>query len=143
MRHHSMYCAALLFYCAFIMSGCAVSTCSRRKMAPYNRETYMTVKGSITSIDTVFNKKKKEDGLHLTVQSDSGEYVIHVCPQWYADKEHLKFKIGELLTVSGSKFIKDNKPNIYAASITCDTKESLHLRNPKTGDGIWDGRFYE
>ncbi|MCP4749392.1 MAG: hypothetical protein GY866_00730 [Proteobacteria bacterium] len=109
-------------------------------MTPYNKATVATIKGTVTSVDTVFNKVQQEDGLHVTIKTRSGEYIVHVCPQWFADKQHITFKKGESLTIFGSTFIKDGQPNIYAATIESDEK-TLKLRNPENGDRLWSGRY--
>jgi hypothetical protein len=145
MRRLIFFCCVLLC-CSLAISFSASAKGGKRGkggnkgMTPYSKETLTTVKGEIISIDTVFNKVKKEDGLHLTVKNAADEYIIHVCPQWFADKEELQFTKGETVTVSGSKFLKDKKFNIYAAKILLGSDETLHLRDPDTGDGLWSGR---
>lgn len=86
-------------------------------MVPYKNGTIKTIEGKIKSIKTIYNPVTKEKGLHLKVKTSSKEYTVHVCPQWYADKQQFKFFKGELLTIKGSAFIKDGEPNIYAVSI--------------------------
>ncbi len=83
----------------------------------------------------------KEDGLHLKIKTGSGDIIVHVCPQWYADKESIQFKKGESVTVTGSTFTKDNEQNIYAATISRKGAETLNLRNPDSGSGMWSGRY--
>lgn len=131
----------IIFPLSFILIACSISAGGSRGMAPYKKETFATIKGEVKSIDTVFNRVTQEHGLHLTVKTSSEEYIVHVCPQWYADKKQLTFEKAELLTISGSTFIKDNQPNIYAATITRNSSNSLKLRNPDTGDGLWSGRY--
>lgn len=140
MNRNSILFILFLFSFSLIIPNCAGIKGSKGRMAPYRQETFTTINGKVDSIDTVFNKIKQEKGLHLTVKTSSGEYIVHVCPQWYADKEQLKFENGELLTISGSTFTKDNEPNIYAATIINGSSKSLNLRNPDTGDGLWDSR---
>ena len=115
----------------------------RKSMVAYDKETYTSVKGIVKSVDTVFNRFKQEKGLHLTVKTSSDEYIVHVCPQWYADKKKLKFNIGELVSVSGSEFTKNGEKNIYAARLTHKSFGTLKLREPKTGNGLWFGRYQE
>ncbi|MEW6380832.1 MAG: hypothetical protein AB1611_14660 [bacterium] len=164
-------------------------------MVPYDPATLTTIEGKITGIYTVDNRATSELGFHLRVATASGEYIVHVSPQWYADKQNFQFMTGELLTVTGSAFTRDQQKNIYAATIirqfsslpkeqqvllaseilspSADTQtlaqkyaiaadeverlktrvkqyldralfpEPIQLRDPKTGDGLWGGRFYE
>ena len=112
-------------------------------MAPYNIKTFTTIEGNIKSIDASFNPATSETGLHLTVKTPSGEYIVHVCPKWYADQKQIEFQKGESLTISGSTFTKDNQANIYAATIDYQSASSstLQLRNPDTGDELWKERL--
>ncbi len=112
-------------------------------MIPYSKDTFKTIKGNVISINTVFNKIKQEKGLHLTMKSSSDEYIVHVCPQWYADKEKIEFKKGDSITVSGSTFIKDDANNIYTATLEYGDNKTLNLRDPDTGKGLWRGRHME
>ncbi len=110
-------------------------------MADYKKSTFTNIAGEVISVETVFNKVKQEDGLHLTVKTSSKEYIIHVCPQWYADKQKLEFKVGETLKITGSSFVKDGLPNIYAATITYSSSKTLNLRNPDTGETFWKEQY--
>ncbi len=148
MRRNSIFFIIFLFSFSLIIStsvfGKEGKGCKRGGgMSPYKKETFTTIKGNIKSIDTVFNKAKQKKGLHLKVKTSSGDYIVHVCPQWYADKQKIQFSIDELLTVSGSTFIRDNEQNIYAATIIRSSSETLKLRNPDTGDGLWGARFQD
>ncbi|MCL6582071.1 MAG: hypothetical protein K6U11_00390 [bacterium] len=165
-------------------------------MVPYEAGTLTTIEGKIISVSTVDNRMTSELGFHLKVATaDSGEYIVHVSPQWYADKQRFEFMIGELLTVTGSAFTKDQQKNIYAATISrrfsslpseqqlllaseilspgADSQalakkyaisvdevervkarvkqyitqalfpEPIQLRDAKTGEPLWGGRFFE
>ncbi|MFC1523719.1 hypothetical protein ACFL6N_02900 [Thermodesulfobacteriota bacterium] len=120
-----------------IFSGCVSST---RGLAPYQQETVTTIKGNVDVVETVLNRQTNEDGLHLKILTTSGVYIVHVCPQWYADKIKIRFDKGESLTITGSTFIKDNEQNIYAATITDSVDHVLQLRNQDTGETMWTGR---
>ncbi len=112
-----------------------------RGMVPYSADTVSTIKGTVGRVDTVFNPVTKEDGLHLAIRTASGKYIVHVCPQWYAEKQRIRFAVGETVEVIGSTFIKDNEQNIYAATIVGNSSERLELRDTRTGDGRWSGRY--
>ena len=87
------------------------------QMTPYEQGTVTTIEGKIKSIYTSKNKLTSEYGLHLVLENSSGEYIVHVCPQWVADQQQFQFLKGELLTVSGSVFVREQQNNIYAAVI--------------------------
>jgi len=110
------------------------------EMAPYNKDTYKTINGTVAGSVVQYNPNMKEDGLHLNVTTSSVNFLIHVCPKWYADKENISFSNGGTVTVSGSEFTKDGEKNIYAATIVRANIPALHLRDPDTGKELWTGR---
>lgn len=186
-----LFSALSLSFLLLVISPCR----SFGAMVPYDGGTVTTIEGKISGVYTVDNRTTSELGFHLKVETGSGEYIVHVSPQWYADKQHFQFVTGELLTITGSAFTRDQQKNIYAASITrrfsslpreqqialaseilapssdlnglakkyaiktdeaerIKTRvtqsldqalfpEPIQLRDPKTGDGLWGGRFYE
>ncbi len=115
------------------------------KMVPYSKKTFKTLKGTVKGMKIVFNRFMKEYGLHITLKTASGDYIVHVCPKWYADKMKITFAKGEKLTISGSTFSKNKQKNIYAATIIRGSSKAkpMKLRNPDTGKGLWSGRHYE
>ena len=192
MKYKSFLLSAL---CLFFMLLFVSARQGSGAMVPYDSRTVTTIEGKITGVYTVDNRATSELGFHLKIDTGSGEYIVHVSPQWYADKQHFQFMTGELVTVTGSVFTRDQQKNIYAASITrrfsslpreqqialaseilapssdlqnlakkyaitadeaerIKTRvtqsleqalfpEPIQLRDPKTGDGLWGGRFYE
>jgi hypothetical protein len=191
MKHKSFFLLVLSLSALFVISPRQ----SFGAMVPYDGGTVTTIEGKITGVYTVDNRVTSELGYHLEIETGSGKYIVHVSPQWYEDKQHFQFMKGELLTVTGSAFTRDQEKNIYAASITrrfsslpqdqqialaseifapssdikalapkyaitTDEAESIktrvkqyldqalfpkpiQLRDPKTGDGLWGGRFYD
>ena len=111
----------LFIFIILILFGISIPSSSKGKgskgMVPYEEGKIVSIVGTITNIETIFNPVTKEDGLHIELATSLNKYTVHVCPQWYADNQKLQFSKGELLTIKGSEFIKDNKPNIYAANI--------------------------
>ncbi|MCI5145343.1 MAG: hypothetical protein D3923_07375 [Candidatus Electrothrix sp. AR3] len=111
-----------------------------------NLEKNITITGIMQASYTASPPGTNNKGLHIQLTSDTVEYIIHVSPQWYVDNhpELFNFKKGDLLTVSGAKFTSGRTlNNIYAASITNHSSGvlKLQLRDPKTGVGLWSGRF--
>ena len=120
-----------------VLFGCVAGTTG---MSPYRPETVTTITGVVDTIETVMNKQTKEPGLHLSVKTVSDTFVVHVSPQWYADKMKIKFTKGEQLTITGSTFTKDFEQNIYAATIVGIDNIVINIRNSETGDSLWAGR---
>jgi len=101
------------------------------KMAAYNSDTIATLTGVIKSTEIKYNYAMEDMGLHLTIDTSEGDYIVHVCPEWYSDNRNLEFLIGEIVTVEGSTFIKEGQLNIYAATITrkfCSLSEDKQLQ---------------
>jgi len=119
------------------LSGCITGTVG---INPYRPETVTTITGIVDNFETVMNKQTKEPGLHLSVTTVSDTFVVHVSPQWYADKMNIQFHKGEKLTITGSTFTKDFKQNIYAATIVDNDNIVIYIRNPETGESLWAGR---
>ncbi|MGA1874627.1 MAG: hypothetical protein ACMUIA_03360 [bacterium] len=86
-------------------------------MVPYEKGTPTTIEGRIMGVHTTPNPVVSELGLHLTVETKEGEYIVHVSPQWYADQQQFQFVKGEYLTITGSFFLRDQQKNIYAATL--------------------------
>ena len=161
MRRSSIYLAVVVFSLSLIvatLSACVTSQGGSRTgmgrgggksgmgrdgsqavMATYDNKSFTTVTGQVTEASIGYNRHMGEDGLHLMVETDSEEYKIHVCPEWYADQQRIRFEKGEQVTVTGSEFSKDG-PNIFAASITRRGSPPLNLRDATTGDTLWKGR---
>ncbi|MCP4024031.1 MAG: hypothetical protein GY729_19475 [Desulfobacteraceae bacterium] len=127
-------CVILLLLLA--LAGCVASTSSE----PYNQKTIATINGTVTGIDTVVNANTNEPGNHIIVNSGKGLYTVHVCPDWYAQKNTIKFSIGDIIQVTGSTFTRNNEKNIYAAKIIDKSGRVIELRNLDTGKTLWGGR---
>lgn len=114
-----------------------------RGMTPYDRSTFTTIQGTVADVTTVLNPVMKEEGMHLELKTASDTVLVHVVPKWYADKNKKKFDFfkGEKISVSGSQFSKNQQPNIYAATIKRQSGLTLKLRNIKSGQGLWSGRY--
>ena len=116
-------------------------------MAPYAQGTLTDVKGDIVDVYVVFNPVMQEKGLHLSLETSTGRYVVHVCPLWWDEKQKFGLSKGESITVSGSCFEKKGEKNIYAAKIVRHDsnvpagKRVLELRDLKTGGRLWYGRY--
>ncbi len=148
MKRNSIFIIIFVFFLSLLFSNTVFAKGGKKRkgsggMASYKKETFTTIKGNIKSISTVFNKITREKGLHLKVKTSSGYYIVHVCPQWYADKQKFQFDKDELLTISGSTFVKDKKQNIYAATIIRSSSETLKLRDKDTGKNLWGARFQD
>jgi hypothetical protein len=115
-------------------------------MPPYSRLTFTRFMAKVESVNTLKNPNIGRMGLHLIVKDSPGSlYLVHICPQWYADKhpELFLFKQGDQLIISGSRFATKLTPNnIFAATIiNCSqNNQELNVRDPLTGNALWNNQ---
>ncbi len=112
------------------------------KMPSYKKENVTIVHGTVIRTYTSSPPMTGKKGLHIEFRTSSeDEYIIHVCPQWYADENHISFEKGDLLTVSGAEFkTEQTENNIYAATIiNRSSYTKIQLREQNTGKKMWAG----
>ncbi|WP_417912085.1 hypothetical protein [Candidatus Electronema sp. TJ] len=135
-----LHCLAAL---VFLLAAVAHHAAAQMLMPQYNWSTYMRFMARVESINTLQNPKSGMFGLHLFARDSlSNIYLVHISPQWYADKhpEQFNFRVGDLLIISGSRFATGlTKNNILAASIVNCSRNyaELRIRDPYTGQGLW------
>jgi hypothetical protein len=104
----------------------------------FNPKTIVELKGTITSIEKIIPVKGMSNGIHLTIKTDKKESnSIHLGPQWYLDNQSIKFRIGDVILVKGSKIIYENAPVIIAVTVE-KGKTILTLRD-NNGFPVWSG----
>ncbi len=135
------------FATAFLLCICGMAASAAANMMPqYNPQTFIRFMAKVESVNTLKNPNFGGIGLHLTASDSFGSwYLIHICPQWYADKhpELFSFRQGDLLIISGSRFATKLTPNnIFAATIiNCSqNNKELHVRDPLTGNALWNNQ---
>ena len=112
-------------------------------MAKYNPFSLLRVMVWVDSVNTLQNPNSGGIGLHLFAKDIFANlYLVHVCPQWYADNhpDNFTFKPGDQLIVSGSRFATGlTANNILAATVTNCSRNfiELHLRDIMTGTPLW------
>ncbi|MCW5200988.1 hypothetical protein VU07_04205, partial [Desulfobulbus sp. F4] len=115
-------------------------------MPQYDRMTFMQFAARVESVNTLQNPNSGRFGLHLFARDAfSALYLVHICPQWYADNhpEQFAFRPGDQLLISGSRFATRLTPNnILAATITNCSQNYLELRvrDPLTGSPLWNNQ---
>jgi hypothetical protein len=130
-KEQAMKNLVLLIFAGLMFTILIGNTANAGGMVPYKKGSFTTIEGQVLSSKTDYNPNTREEGLHLTVQTNSGRIKVHVSPQWWADKQKYRFLKGELVTVSGSRFSKDGEENIYAAELKrrfASSSESIQTR---------------
>jgi hypothetical protein len=104
----------------------------------FNPATIVEIKGTITTIEKIIPTKGMSNGIHLTIKTDKTEYYsIHLGPEWYLDKQAIKYSAGDVIVVTGSKITYENAPTIIAVSVR-KGNNILKLRDKK-GFPVWSG----
>ena len=132
---------------AFLLCACGMAASAAANMMPqYSRLTFTRFMARVESVNTLKNPNINGIGLHIIARDSLGSwYLVHICPQWYADKhpELFSFKQGDLLIISGSRFATKLTPNnIFAATIiNCSqNNKELKVRDPLTGTALWNNQ---
>lgn len=103
----------------------------------FDLTTLTTVAGTIASIDQPASRRRNNTGVHLSLKTESGTFEVQLGPSWYLDKQDMKFKTGETVSVKGSKMQQDKKEVIIAQEVTKEGK-TMTLRD-KNGIPAWSG----
>ena len=103
----------------------------------YNSQTVETVSGTVESVEKFTPMKGMYSGIHLMVKTSEGVIPVHLGPDWYVEKQDVKFAKGDKVDVTGSKVNFNGKPAIIAQKIKKDGG-TLVLRN-SAGIPEWAG----
>jgi hypothetical protein len=106
-------------------------------MRLFDPSTIVTVSGSVAS-ESRIDRGTGHLGVHLSVKTPDGEIPVHLGPDFWVDKQTLKFAKGDEITVTGSRITFEGKPAIIAVTVTKGTA-TLVLRDAK-GVPSWQGQ---
>ncbi|WP_417910546.1 hypothetical protein [Candidatus Electronema sp. PJ] len=138
----------VLFFFILLLAVCSSSAAfaQMNAMPQYNRLTFMQVAARVESVNTLQNPHSGRYGMHLFARDAfSNRYLVHICPQWYAENHpnQFTFNLGDQLIISGSRFATGlTQNNIFAATIVNCSRSYLELRirDPYTGSPLWDNQ---
>jgi hypothetical protein len=102
----------------------------------YDRNTVVTISGRVaTSPDS------SADPVTIELVAGSERFVVVLGPRWYLQDDHLDWRIGDTVTVRGSKAQgRDGRSYLLAQWISSPSGNPLVLRN-ETGRPAWSGGF--
>jgi hypothetical protein len=145
MRRFVLFSFALALLQAAFFS-CSSAFAQMNAMPQYDRMTFMQVAVRVESVNTLQNPHSGRYGMHLFARDAFlNRYLVHICPQWYADNHpnQFAFNLGDQLIISGSRFATGlTQNNIFAATIVNCSRSYLELRvrDPYTGSPLWDNQ---
>jgi hypothetical protein len=137
---------AALYALLLALLACTPASAQMSLMPQYDRLTFMQFAARVESVNTLQNPNNGRFGLHLFVRDAfSALYLVHICPQWYADShpEQFTFQPGDQLIISGSRFSTGLTPNniLAATIINCSRRYlQLRIREPLTGSPLWSNQ---
>jgi hypothetical protein len=106
-------------------------------MRLYDPATVVTVTGTIVG-ESRIDRGAGHSGVHLLVRTAEGEIPVHLGPDFWVDKQTVKFAQGDQVTAKGSRITFEGKPAIIAESVTRGAN-TLVLRDAK-GVPAWSGQ---
>jgi hypothetical protein len=110
----------------------------RRGRVPlYNVQTETTVQGMVEEVRTISGPRGWK-GTHLTLNTDSGSFDVHLGPASFLKKKGIKFAQGDRVQVTGSKVTFQDKDAILAREVKMGEKV-LTLRDAR-GVPKWAGK---
>jgi hypothetical protein len=106
-------------------------------MRMFDPSTVVTVTGSVLG-ESRIDRGMGHSGVHLSVKTADGEISVHLGPDFWVDKQTVKFAKGDEISVKGSKVSFEGKPAIIAETVTRGAT-TLVLRDA-AGVPVWRGQ---
>lgn len=103
----------------------------------YDPNTVETDSGRVVSIEHIDRGGPRSHGEHIVLRTRQGRLMVHLGPEWFLDRQAMKIRHGDEITVTGSRVILGGKPVLIAAKVS-DGREVLVLRDSQ-GIPVWRG----
>jgi hypothetical protein len=103
----------------------------------FDPSAIVTVTGTVVG-ETRVDRGMGHSGVHLQLKTADGEIPVHLGPDFWVDKQTVKFAKGDEITVKGSKITFEGKPAIIAETVTKGAA-TLVLRDAG-GVPVWSGQ---
>lgn len=124
-------------YCAGLAGGYGLEFEELIPREAYNSQTVETVNGTVKEI----LKNPKSSGIGNTIillvsLSTNGDIYAILAPDWFMENQKYPVKVGDALTITGSKIDYEGKKVILAAEVTRGD-QVFKLRDKTTGKAAW------
>lgn len=104
----------------------------------YDVTTFTQIAGVILKVEQIVPMNRMSSGIHLLVKTASETISVHLGPQWYIDKQSIKFQAGDKVEVKGSRVVVQETPAIIAREIIKGS--SVLILRDENGIPAWSGR---
>jgi len=94
----------------------------------FNPNNIESIKGSVTSVDSLIPMRGMSYGLHLNLKTEKEIISVHLGPSWYFANNGIKIKPTKELIIKGSRITFEGKPAIIAMEIK-KNGEGIKLRD--------------
>ena len=98
----------------------------------YDPDSVTTLNGKVTAVEIEPFGPRRAGGLHVTLQSDGKQTVVHLGPTWFLEQQNFTAAKDDTLAVTGSLVTSGEETYLIAREVMKGEK-SLTLRN---ADGI-------
>lgn len=114
--------------------GWAQSTNFTRR---YDTNTLVTVKGTVTRLETFIPERGMSPGVRVVIHSDTGSVTTHFGPKWFVERQDIQIKPLDEVVVTGSRIVV-TEGMIVAAATVVRGDQTLQLRDA-AGIPLWSG----
>jgi translation initiation factor IF-1 len=84
----------------------------------YDRNSVITFNGKVTGVQVSAPEPGLGNLVTMLVKApNGGTAMVEVGPEWYVDQQSPRINVGDRVTVTGSKFIRNGRGIIYASRI--------------------------
>jgi len=101
----------------------------------YDVKTVQTFPGEVIKVEKFIPSKGMSYGIHLIVKTNSETLSVHLGPAWFMNKQKIKIKLKDRITITGSRITYQGSKVIIASKVI-KNNETLILRDPN-GSPVW------
>jgi hypothetical protein len=83
----------------------------------YDTEAMESLKGEIVAIEEMNPYSGMRTGIHLILKTKDGQVSVQLGPSWYILNQGLKFEVGEVVEVTGSRIPLVDKHVVVAKEV--------------------------
>ena len=135
--------AGIAFLSALIggsaLPGVSASAAAQEKEPTYQLGTETTVSGTVTKLFTKNGQRGTARQRATLKQADGSAIDIHIGPVSYIAAKKMILKIGDQVTVAGSRVVEDGAPLVVVRRLTRG-KQILDMRG-KDGKRLWPDKY--